>query len=131
MHAAFIAMYGMRPVKVLSFGARSLRQHRPRQVGTPFAGRLHPATRAMVGCCINILPLRLRAGGALDVRALVQRVRGAALAAFSRAEAPLPAIAAALGRGPSDPPLYQVACRVANLPCLAPHMLACRACRGL
>lgn len=79
-----------------------------RQVGTPFAGRLHPATRAMVGCCINILPLRLRAGGAPTVRALVQRVRGAALAAFSHAEAPLPAIAAALGRGPQEPALYQV-----------------------
>ena len=81
------------------------------QVGSPFAGRLHPAMRAMVGCCINILPLRLRIGGLADVRELVQRVRSRALAAFGNAEPALPAIAAAVGRGGADDaPLYQVRC---------------------
>ncbi len=77
-------------------------------VGSPFAGRLHPATRDMVGCCINILPLRLRLAGLADVRALVQRVRAFALAAFGNAEASLPAISAAIGRSHDDPALYQV-----------------------
>jgi len=78
------------------------------QVGSPFAGRVHPATRAMVGCCVSTLPLRARISAADDsVADVVDRTRAAALGAYQNADAGLHAVMGALGRTHHDP-LFKV-----------------------
>lgn len=77
------------------------------QVGSPFAGRVHPATRRMVGCCVNTLPLRARLNGLATLAELLRQVRGTALAAYANADAPLHSVMAALGRSHAQP-LFQV-----------------------
>ena len=72
------------------------------QVGSPFAGRVHPATRSTVGCCINTLPMRTRLTGLATLGELVAAVRGNALCAYQNAEACLQTIMQALGRSPDD-----------------------------
>ena len=78
-----------------------------RQVGSPFAGRMHPATRAMVGCCVSTLPLRVRIAPGDTVGEFMARVRAAALCAYQNADAGLHTVMAALGRTHNDP-LFQV-----------------------
>ena len=75
----------------------------PAQVGSPFAGRLHPATLAMVGCCINTLPMRTSFQGLQTLGELVQEVRETALSAYQNADACLETVMRALGRSPDDP----------------------------
>ena len=77
------------------------------QVGSPFAGRVHPATRAMVGCCVNTLPLRARLAGLATLAELLAQVRATALAAYANADAPLHSVMTALGRSHAQP-LFQV-----------------------
>lgn len=77
------------------------------QVGSPFAGRMHPAKRAMVGCCVSTLPLRARIAPADTVGDFMARVRAAALGAYQNADAGLHTVMAALGRTHNEP-LFQV-----------------------
>ncbi|CAL8464403.1 g3938 [Coccomyxa elongata] len=76
-------------------------------VGSPFAGRMHPATRAMVGCCVSTLPLRARIAAADTVGDFMARVRAAALGAYQNADTGLHTVMAALGRTHNEP-LFQV-----------------------
>lgn len=77
-------------------------------MGSPFAGRVHPATRAMVGCCVSTLPLRARVSAASDTVAdVIARARAAALRAYQNADAGLHAVMEALGRT-HDHPLFKV-----------------------
>ncbi len=75
----------------------------PVQVASPFAGRVHPATRAMVGCCINTLPMRTSFQGLQTLGELVRDVRETALSAYQNADACLETVMRALGRSPDDP----------------------------
>lgn len=79
------------------------------QVGSPFAGRVHPATRAMVGCCVSTLPLRARLAAADTVGDLITQIRSTALSAYQNADAGLHTVMAALGRTHNEP-LFQVTC---------------------
>ena len=72
------------------------------QVASPFAGRVHPATRRTVGCCINTLAMRTRLQGLATLGELVAAVRGTALAAYRNAEASLHTIMQAMGRCPEE-----------------------------
>lgn len=76
-------------------------------MGSPFAGRVHPATRAMVGCCVSTLPLRARLGAAETVGNLIAQIRATALSAYQNADAGLHTVMTALGRTHNQP-LFQV-----------------------
>jgi amino acid adenylation domain-containing protein len=78
-------------------------------VGTPVANRGPRATEALIGFFVNTLPLRVRTSGDPAFAALVDRVRGASLAAFALAETPFErVVAAAAPRDPAAAPLVQV-----------------------
>ena len=72
------------------------------QVASPFAGRVHPATRRTVGCCINTLAMRARLQGLATLGELAAAVRGTALAAYRNAEASLHTVMQAMGRCPEE-----------------------------
>lgn len=92
------------------------------QVGSPFAGRVHPATRGMVGCCMNTLSMRARIASAGTLRGLLAQARATALAAYQHADAPLHSVMHALGRT-YERPLFLVGCLPLSVHC--PH-LSCR-----
>ncbi|MFS0838680.1 non-ribosomal peptide synthetase [Paenibacillus sp. 1P03SA] len=51
-------------------------------VGTPIAGRFHPATESLVGMFVNTLPIRSRPSGELPFRAFAEQLKETALAAM-------------------------------------------------
>ncbi|EGL16753.1 MULTISPECIES: non-ribosomal peptide synthetase [unclassified Paenibacillus] len=51
-------------------------------VGTPIAGRFHPATESLVGMFVNTLPIRSRPSGELPFRAFAEQLKETALAAL-------------------------------------------------
>ncbi|MCR8842559.1 amino acid adenylation domain-containing protein [Paenibacillus sp. SC116] len=51
-------------------------------VGTPTAGRFHPATESLVGMFVNTLPIRSRPSGELSFRAFAEQLKETALAAL-------------------------------------------------
>ena len=51
-------------------------------VGSPVAGRDHPALEPLIGCFINVVPLRLRIDGSESFHQLLAHVRTTALDAF-------------------------------------------------
>ncbi|WP_068618333.1 non-ribosomal peptide synthetase [Paenibacillus tuaregi] len=51
-------------------------------VGTPVAGRFHPATESLVGMFVNTLPIRSQPSSELSFRAFAQQIKEAALAAL-------------------------------------------------
>ena len=57
-------------------------------VGTPVAGRSRPELEALIGCFVNTLALRADLADELTFRALLRRVREAALGAYSHQELP-------------------------------------------
>jgi amino acid adenylation domain-containing protein len=78
-------------------------------IGTPVANRGPRATEGLIGFFVNTLPLRVRTSGDPAFAALVERVRGASLAAFALAETPFErVVAAAAPRDPAAAPLVQV-----------------------
>ena len=79
-------------------------------VGTPVANRTTSATRNMVGCFINILPLRVRLDGEMSFRALLAQVRETVSEALGNQDLPFDRIVA-LQQVPRDTghqPLFQV-----------------------
>jgi hypothetical protein len=79
-------------------------------IGTPVAGRDHPAVRGLIGCFVNTLVLRARVDRQAGFAALVAGERQAALAAFAQQQTPFEALVAALGapRRQDRTPLFQV-----------------------
>ncbi|MGE3175066.1 MAG: amino acid adenylation domain-containing protein [Planctomycetota bacterium] len=78
--------------------------------GTVVAGREHPGLRDLVGCFVNLLPLRARLAADEPFRTAAARMRDELVGAQERAELPFAALVRALGR-PRDlqrPPLVQV-----------------------
>ncbi|RJX41196.1 amino acid adenylation domain-containing protein [Paenibacillus pinisoli] len=57
-------------------------------VGTPVAGRFHPATEALVGMFVNTLPIRSRPSGELSFRSFAEEMKAAALAAIDHGMLP-------------------------------------------
>lgn len=57
-------------------------------VGTPVAGRFHPATEALVGMFVNTLPIRSRPSGDLSFKLFAIEMKAAALAALDHGMLP-------------------------------------------
>ncbi|QSQ19553.1 amino acid adenylation domain-containing protein [Pyxidicoccus parkwayensis] len=79
-------------------------------VGTPVAGRTHPATEELVGLFINTLVLRTQVDPRAPFSTLLASARATALDAFAHQEAPFERIVEALQveRSLSHTPLFQV-----------------------
>ncbi|MET0395684.1 MAG: amino acid adenylation domain-containing protein [Longimicrobiaceae bacterium] len=87
-------------------------------VGTPLAGRDHPALEPLIGCFINVLPVRVRVDGGEGFRALLRRVRAALLDAYPAGDVSFDRIvdAAGMARDASRSPLVQVLFALQNTP---------------
>ncbi|MEU8264302.1 condensation domain-containing protein [Micromonospora sp. NPDC048999] len=71
-------------------------------IGTPFGGRDRMELHRLVGCFVNLLPLRIDLAGAGSFGALLDHVRDVMVAAAANAEAPFDAMVRGL-RLPRDP----------------------------
>jgi amino acid adenylation domain-containing protein/FkbH-like protein len=78
-------------------------------VGSAEAGRFHPHTQSVVGCFVNVLPLRTDLSGNPTFRELLARVRETVLQARSNQDVPLPRLIQELApeRQTSQAPLFQ------------------------
>ena len=87
-------------------------------VGTPVAGRARPEAEGLVGLFVNALPVRTDLSGDPSFRALVARVREAALAAYAHADVPLEQLVQELGvaRSLAHEPVFQVMFGLQNVP---------------
>ncbi len=87
-------------------------------VGTAVANRERRELEGLVGFFVNVLPLRVRLGGAPTFRELLARVRALALAAFSHQDVPFEKLVEELHpeRDGRRPPLVQATLQVQNAP---------------
>src|SRR5262249_19792587 len=87
-------------------------------IGVPVAGRVRPELEGLVGCFVNLLPVRVAVDGESSFRRLLGAVRERALEAFEHQEIPFERLVEALRpeRSPGRHPLFQVACNVLNYP---------------
>ena len=87
-------------------------------VGSPVAGRDHPALEPLIGCFINLLPIRLRPDASESFRSALHRVRATALDAFAHQDVSFDEIvdAAGMPRDTSRNPLVQVLFALQNTP---------------
>ncbi|NSL43833.1 condensation domain-containing protein, partial [Streptomyces sp. 8P21H-1] len=79
-------------------------------VGTPVAGRGHPAARDLIGPFVNTVVLRADLSGRPGFGELVDRVRNASLADLTHADTPFERVVGELAppRDPGRNPLFQV-----------------------
>jgi thioester reductase-like protein len=79
-------------------------------IGTPTAGRARPEVRALIGCFIDMLPLRIDLSQDPAAADLLACVRATCLAAFAHAELPFERLVERLQptRGLPRTPLFQV-----------------------
>ena len=79
-------------------------------IGTPTAGRGRPEIRPLIGCFIDMLPLRIDLSGDPAAADLLARTRTTCLAAFAHAELPFERLVEQLGPERDLPrtPLFQV-----------------------
>ncbi|MGW0049569.1 amino acid adenylation domain-containing protein [Nocardia cyriacigeorgica] len=89
-------------------------------VGTPVAGRGHPALDHLVGMFVNTLPVRVTVEPGEPFTALLDRVRNATLDAFDNADVPFHQIVEAVNppRAEGRSPLFQTVFSFENLPAL-------------
>ncbi|WP_349368670.1 amino acid adenylation domain-containing protein [Salinarimonas sp.] len=87
-------------------------------VGTPVAGRSHPASRDLIGYFLNTLALRADLGGDPSFGQLVRRARTITLDALARDDVPFGRVVEALGiaRDASRQPLFQVMLNLQSVP---------------
>lgn len=79
-------------------------------IGTPIAGRDALATEELIGCFVNMLPIRARVTGAMRWDSLLQNVKSAALQAIEHREVPFETILRELkpNRSMNYHPVFQV-----------------------
>ncbi|HLL46150.1 MAG TPA: condensation domain-containing protein, partial [Longimicrobiaceae bacterium] len=79
-------------------------------VGTPVAGRDHPALEPLIGFFVGVLPIRARVRPDQELRALLGAVRSATLDAYAHQDVSLEQVvdAAGVARETSRSPLVQV-----------------------
>jgi amino acid adenylation domain-containing protein/thioester reductase-like protein len=79
-------------------------------IGTPITGRTRRTFEDVVGFLTNTVVLRIDTSGDPEFRTLVERVRSAAIGAYSHSNAPFDRVVAALGPGRNRQinPLFQV-----------------------
>ena len=87
-------------------------------VGVPIAGRSRPELAGVVGCCTDLLPVRLDLSGRPTARQLVTRTHRAVVEAHRHQDVPFARIVETLGlpRDPSRHPVFQCAFNLADLP---------------
>ncbi|MFI6865592.1 amino acid adenylation domain-containing protein [Nocardia sp. NPDC050406] len=87
-------------------------------VGTPIAGRGHPALDRMVGMFVGTLVLRSRIGGGDTFADLLRAVRDTDLEAFAHADVPFERLVEVLNpvRSQAHHPMFQVMLSVQNQP---------------
>jgi hypothetical protein len=85
-------------------------------IGTPVAGRHAPGTDRMIGCFVNMLPLRCDVSGDPTFAEMVARVRDTALGAFRRQTLPFDKLVEELNpvRDASRAPVFQVILNMGN-----------------
>lgn len=78
--------------------------------GIPVAGRDLPETEALIGCFINVLPLRTRLTGSATFLELLGSIRTNLLASYAHQRLPFPRLVEHLNpdRSTSHPPIVQV-----------------------
>ncbi|WP_189253283.1 non-ribosomal peptide synthetase [Lentzea flava] len=78
-------------------------------IGTPTAGRTAPETHPLVGCFVDVLPLRVDLSGDPAITELLGRMRHVCLDAYAHQEAPFERVVERLapGRDLSRPPVFQ------------------------
>ncbi|HEY0406605.1 MAG TPA: amino acid adenylation domain-containing protein [Pyrinomonadaceae bacterium] len=87
-------------------------------VGTPFAGREHPAAERLIGFFVNTLALRTDLGGSPSFREVVRRVRATTLEAQDHRSVPFERVVEALS-GPRElqhNPIFQTLFALQNTP---------------
>jgi amino acid adenylation domain-containing protein len=101
---------------------QALLHHYTRQtdicVGAPIAGRVRAETEALIGCFINILPLRVDLSGNPTFLQLLDRVQEVALGAYTNQDLPFEKLIEELHpeRNLSHQPLFQVSFQLNNTP---------------
>ncbi|HEX5759074.1 MAG TPA: amino acid adenylation domain-containing protein [Thermoanaerobaculia bacterium] len=87
-------------------------------VGSPIAGRDRREVERLIGVFINMLPLRILLDGEASFRALLERVRETALAAYTRRDVPIERLIeeAKPERDLSRSPLFQVLFNLQGFP---------------
>ncbi|MEM6455301.1 MAG: amino acid adenylation domain-containing protein, partial [Acidobacteriota bacterium] len=87
-------------------------------IGLPIAGRTAPGSEGVIGFFLNTLVLRVDAGGAPSLAALVRRVRGAALDAYSHQDVPFERVLAEMRptRDAARTPYFNVFLNLMTLP---------------
>lgn len=78
-------------------------------IGIPFVDRRTPGTRNLVGCLVNLIPLRVSHAGAPRFRELLPRVQAAMTEALAHSDLPFPMLVETLAprRRSSIPPVFQ------------------------
>ncbi|MGD8277159.1 MAG: amino acid adenylation domain-containing protein [Gemmatimonadota bacterium] len=87
-------------------------------IGCPVAGRTRVQLEDLIGCFINLFPVRLDLTGDPPFVDLLDRVREAALGAYANQDAPFQVLLAEARpeRDPARAPLFQVSFNLRNLP---------------
>ncbi|MGH3625090.1 MAG: condensation domain-containing protein, partial [Sciscionella sp.] len=93
-------------------------------IGVPVANRPDERAEAIVGCLVNMLPLRIDVAKAPTFPELVRQVRDTALAAFADEDVPFEEIvrSVATDRQLSHAPLVQTSCTLQNFPFALPAL---------